>query len=586
MTKQTPSGPFASLFSSRGLSAAALGLIGSLALAGTGCDTVAQISFTERGFNSIESSGFVPSGGGFDGSVDACNGTSGNLTMRFVMTDTANRPIRLGVDQIDNQSVELDNSSVNFSEDAVFEIPQQTTTLLEGDLTDVREGPFCDPGDAMACEGPEFGCGTAPSIPQDSRYNACFTGAGVSLRGGSGERVRFVSDVDTSKLFGIAFEVSGSTVGALPALSDDPQYNPEGDVVFWDQNGDGTGDAEVSPNKFVTDLETDPDGLRTTALNGITTAYVNTSSTVTEGDRQIAFGGWHFNESAPVAALEERSWSVGTQQAASAINELGSTIGFETPFAGTHAEIYDAAQTLIENNYTDDAIRNISGGERMLEQGVEKTLVLVVDGPDDTRESIDELVQTARDNEVRLFIVHYDTTFDPDRTGQIYDLPEYLTAQIEGSACSDDSDCKNFETCRKFKGFSGQADEATKNVPEDTYCFPQRDVNGRVGPIQDYSQLACATGGGYIYLRSPYALPRAVSWLPYTTEGLWEVEVTADDVGDLSGNQELLLQTLFDVTVSGTNKTYQFSQVGGRATGGQDSTVAVTDTRSAIFTAE
>ncbi|MGM0555136.1 MAG: hypothetical protein ACQEVA_02050 [Myxococcota bacterium] len=584
MTKHTPSGPLASLFSSRGLKAAALGLIGSAALAVSGCDTVAQISFTERGFNSIESSGFVPSGGGFDGSVDACNGTSGNMTMRFVMTDTRNRPIRLGEDQIENQSVELDNSSVNFSEDALFEIPQETTTL--GDLTDVRESPTCTTGATDACETPGFGCGTAPSIPQDSRYNACFSGGGVTLRGGTGERVRFVSSVDTSKLFGVAYEVSGSVVGAQPTLSDNPNYDPMGTNVFWDQDGDGNGDVEVDPGSFTTGVASDPDESRGTSVSQMLSSYLATETTVTEGGRQIALGGWHFNESAPVTALEDRAWSTGREGAASTIQSLSTVINGRRDFAGTHAEVYGAAQTIIENNYTDDAISNIPRGDSMLEQGVDKVLVLVVDGPDDTRDSLDDLIQTARDNQVRLFIVHYDTPFDADITGQLYDLPEYLTPQTSGDACTDDSDCKNFETCRQFKGFSSAAGEATKGVPDDSYCFPQRDTDGRVGPIEDYSRLACATGGGYIYLRSPYALPRATEWLPYTTEGLWEVEVSSDGVNDLSGKQDLLMQTLFDVTVSGTNKTYQFSQVGGRTTGGANATIAVTDTRSAIFTAE
>ena len=589
MTKQTPSGHNASLLSSRGAAAVALGLIGGLSLAASGCDTVAQISFTQSGFNEIHSSGFVPAGGGFDGSVDACNATGGDMTMRFVMTDDSRRPIRLGVDQIENVTVELDNDSVNFDQGALFEISQAETEV--GGVTRVREDLSCTTEEG--CESPAFGCGTAPTIPQEEQYNACFTGGSVSLSGGGGSKVDFVSDLESSKLFGIAYEVSGSVVGSQPTLSDNSTYFPTGGAnIYWDQDGDGSGDVIVSPEVSNDELASDDDEIRVSAVGPMQTSYVITRGLVSEEGRQMAFAGWHFNQDAPqttrpAGSDSEQSWFVSQTAVQSTMQELRQDISGFSDFAGTHAEVYDAAANVIEDNYSDDAIREIPRGESMLEQGVDKILVLVVDGPDDTRDSVDQVIEAAREHDVRVFVVHYDTGFTENAIEQMYDVPEYMVTQIqEGFTCSDDSDCKNFEICRKFRGFSSSQGGDTKGVPEDQFCFPQRSTDGRIGPIQDYSKLGCATGGGYTYLRSNRALSRAIGWLPYATEGLWEVEAASDQIEDLAGGQGLLLQALFDVTVSGTNKTYQFSQVGGRTSGQSDATVAETDTRSAIFTAE
>ncbi len=584
MTEQTPSGPLASLFSLRGLrAAAALGLVGSLALAASGCDTVAQISFTQRGFNDIQSSGFVPAGGGPEGSVDACRATSGDMTMRFVLTDDARRPIRLGVDQIQNESVELTAQDVSFDQGALFEIPQAETAL--GDRTGLRESPTCSSTDS--CEGAQFTCGVAPSIPDDTDYNACFTGGSVSVAGGSGERVRFVSNVDRSKLYGIAFEVSGSVVGSQPTNTGTP-YDPDGrGESYRDQDGDGTGDILVEPGGITAGLESDDGENRVRAMGSVQTTYFATRSAVTDDGRQLGFGAWYFNEEAPQQPVGDSAWFTDRAGVTGAIQSFRGSIREFGPFAGTHAEIYDAGTTIIEDNYTDDAVRALPGGERMLQQGVDKVLVLVVDGPDDTRESPDDLIQAARDNGVRVFVVQYDEALEESVTEKIFDVPDYLITQVqENATCSDDSDCKNFESCREFRGFSSSLDGPTTNVPGDKYCFPQRDVDGRVGPIQDYSLIGCATGGGYTYIQSSAALPRATGWTPYAVEGLWEVDTTSGDIDDLAPDQSLLLQTLFDVTVSGTNITYQFSQVGGRTTGQTDSTVAQTDTRSAVFTAE
>jgi hypothetical protein len=584
MTKQTPSGPTASLFSSRGLTAAALGLVGGLALAVSGCDTVAQISFTQRGFNEVHSSGFVPAGGGLDGSVDACAGTTGDMTMRFVMTDNARQPIRLGVDQIDNQSVELTRDDVSFNESALFEIPQSETEL--NGVTRVREDLSCTTADG--CEGPSFGCGIAPTMPNNSQYNACFTGGSLSLASGvTGERVRFVSDLERSKLFGVAYEVSGSVVGSQVALNEHPDYDPRTQQdrgLWWDQDGDGSGDISVTPVSQNRDIASDDGNVRSSSANSVLTTMIPTRNTITDDGRQIAFASWHFDESLN-DAVDGQAWFTSVSGIEQSIRSLQNATRDFSPFAGTHAEVYDAAESILTDYYSDDAIQNIPGGDRMLQQGLDKVLVLVVDGPDDNRGSIDDVIQAARDNDVRVFVVHYDTGFDPEDIAQLYDKPEYLIGQL-GQSCDSDDDCKNFEICRQFRGFSNSQGGSTKGVPSESYCFPQRNTNGRIGPIEDYSMLGCATGGGYTYIRSPDAITPSVGWLPYVTEGLWEVDASSDEIDDVGSNQDLLLQALFDVTVSGTNKQYQFSQVGGRATGQADSTVAETDTRAAVFSAD
>lgn len=106
--------------------------------------------------------------------------------------------------------------------------------------------------------------------------------------------------------------------------------------------------------------------------------------------------------------------------------------------------------------------------------------------------------------------------------------------------------------------------------------MPKRDANGRVGPIDDYAQVACATGGGYIYVPEPEALSNQLSWLPRVLDGLWEVpvEVNALDRGDVEGDQAYQLQMNMTLTFDGTSCPYSLSQKG---------TLQSSDTRTVVF---
>ena len=80
-----------------------------------------------------------------------------------------------------------------------------------------------------------------------------------------------------------------------------------------------------------------------------------------------------------------------------------------------------------------------------------------------------------------------------------------------------------------------------------------RDASGRVGPVADYEQIACATGGGYLYVPDVDDLSDRAGWLPTTAVGLWELPVTVNVPGSGTGEPTpYLLES--DITLTlGTN---------------------------------
>lgn len=551
-----------------GLALAALGMTGVLAMALSGCDTVAVISFSERNFRSIYTSGFtpVPADGDSATVIDSCMGVdaadasntnAGNMKLRFVLTDNDNNPIRAG-ETVDNQSVELERSSLEFSDTA---------------LTEVSLGRAC--GDDSDCSESNYTCGTAPGLTTtDSNLDVCHRAEDEGLAVDAS--VDFIADTNFHQVYGMLVQNSGSLRGYNP---------PQSGEMAWDSDGDGVTDTGRDAGLHG-DIATDPDGERKNAIRSLRRPWQNTATVAkNEGERKTYFGLWTFAGTTLNTVGDENNeldWVRDPD-----IVESRLTNYFNDTATDNRANVYESIQRVISRKYSTDNLAGYVGDEGQPDK-MEKVLTVFVDGPDEVRGDtgdIEDVVETAREHNVRVFVVHLDARID-DPT-RIREDPRYHESQEEDEGtCSDDSECKNYETCRRPRGYADDIDEDTGFGESDTYCMIDRDEEtGRVGPIQDYALLACATGGGYMYVPSAEALTHNIEWTPYALEGLWETTVHSAETmrGNVPADEPLLVHGNMSVSVSGTEMAYPFNQL-GQAPSGFGSTSEDFDTRSAIFT--
>ena len=509
---------------------------------------------SERSLANVYSTGFTSPAG-------ACTGSTGELRVRFVLTDGEGRPIRPG-EALMNQTVELDRSSISFD--------GQASALFE-----VNDEPMCSSDQDCANDG--FTCQSAPGLHNpdgvEGLDRCLLPEAGLAVAD-TPDAVDFVADTSADQVFGVLIDQSGSLAGWLPG----------GSAKAWDSDGDGAADTPaVTHPQLGQSIATDAEAARVTALNTMTTGWVNAVQAAAEEGRESYFGLWSFEASrfTPVAHVPSGPWATDFEAASSAVADLANT-----NVTQHRANTYEAIINLLRDEYSDEAMAEL--GVESPEQ-VDKVLTVLVDGPDELRErdvaTIDDVIEAARQNNVRIFIVHLDPALDDPSL--LRDDPMYPQDQ---SPCSDDSECKNYETCRAVRGYADNVDEQV-TLPQganydlsETYCQPARDANGRVGPIHAYARLACETQGGYIYAPSPHLLQYHMRWLPLSLDGLWEATVNSAPIqrGDVAGAQPLKLQTHMSVAAAQMAKTYEFSQL-GHTDVAEDADPDAFDTRAVIF---
>ena len=149
----------------------------------------------------------------------------------------------------------------------------------------------------------------------------------------------------------------------------------------------------------------------------------------------------------------------------------------------------------------------------------EKFLFVFTDGynevydEDATRQKVLEALQA---NNIRLYIVHFDPEID---ASLLRDIPEYVT---DRPPCDGDEACESWQSCRRAKLYP--ADEAG-SITETSLpiCMPDY-VDGRLGPIESFADLACRTGGNYFYARETDELSSIWKRVAYVIDGQWSVE--------------------------------------------------------------
>lgn len=175
----------------------------------------------------------------------------------------------------------------------------------------------------------------------------------------------------------------------------------------------------------------------------------------------------------------------------------------------------------------------------------QRTLVLMVGGYDEKKSKrMEDVIDAANDRGVEVTIVQIDPELDDPADLRLD--PHYYDGQ---SPCSQDSDCKNFEYCGEPVPYTYDVetnDPDDIDYPEErgtNYCIPDYDDEGRIGPIRDYAEIACATGGAYHYLSNMHQRPlgdwmSSQIWIP---EAGWSIGFDIENLDPLDTQSKVLI---------------------------------------------
>lgn len=512
------------LWSERISPVVATGVFSAVAMGGlSGCDTVALLSFSDRVFNDVRLVGLTPEGG-------SCKGSNGDAVVRFVLADGDGNPI--------NNTTVIGNSAVSLGQD---DIDVETVTMYQlPDLSCSDSAADCQNG--FACEATDAG----PNVCQ-------LAGESVSVSGGA----TMVASIEKTQAFAVLVENTASMAGTLPepiaALSPDVR-NADGVA-----EPDGRSDVVGANYKLKNDERAaDSNNTRFTAVTNMAQTWRLVYERAAD-DNQVrsAFGVWTFNRGEDnVRSPQDIGWVFSADRA----REVGRS--FDNVASNNNvAAVYQAMLHMIE---ADDKFGQF-------DQADEKILTLIVDGPDDIRsgtQDVQAVIDAASAANVRIFIVHIDpevqtNTNSGDRI--ITDVTTYVQQQDAPCDPSGNS-CKNFEICRQVTAYANN-ENSNVTTPagkiDDPYCAinyePVTDTTGRIGPIQEYAELACATGGGYLYYSSLDKLSdgdSTITKLPLALDSLWEVPVdlSAFSSGAVQSGEPYKVGMTFSTNVNGTQK--------------------------------
>lgn len=496
----------------------------------SGCDTVARISFPDVKFDKVEVAGMTPP-------PDSCKGSSGNAKLRFVLLDNQQQPITPDT-TLNGQAVSLTRESVELSQTAAFSLPDVECSGM--------------------CAQSNFSCDRA-QMNFEANLSRCFQEGGIGINSAP----QFVSDLKANQLFGVVVENTGSLQGQLPSNLT---------VRYPDFDGDGKGEAPGELQGLVRERASDFLKVRVAGLTQMATTWkIIEQFSSTNNQVQNFFGMWTFANSpgSIESVIGSSVWTGSPDAVDAALRRFPQTTN------SSQASVFESLITILKDT---NAYANPQFA------AYEKVMVVFVDGPDELRlqgSTAAEVIAAANAVNARLFIVHLDAKLATETTAGsplFVDDPEYIKFQ---DPCMDDSTCKNFEVCKEITKFSsaegGAATFPDKATPGTKFCMPQRDDNGRIGPVDDYSEIACATGGSYVYVKDARALAFEMTWLPYVLDGLWEADINVDlfsRTGSVADGQPYLFQTNMSVSLGDVRTVEAVSQKG---------TVLGTDNRLVLF---
>ncbi len=382
------------------------------------------------------------------------------------------------------------------------------------------------------------------------------------------QNVEYASQKDTPQRFGLLIENTASLAGFYPSQ--------EGRNAYYDANGDGQAEVPPPTSPKNPNLASDSASRRAGALQEMLPNWRAVANQAEAQGTPTRFGFWEIEGSnRPISLVDEATgedgkvWTRDNETVGDVINDQFSATVDEP---SSRASVWQAISLTLDN-YTD------AGGG--------KFLTVLVDGPPDLPVEASgtnpaKVIQKARDNDVRVFVVQLDPAIEPrgeqTRDELLRDDPEYYRSQE--STCSSESDCRSYETCREVHGYADTrggdvtqrsgTPEAGSGNPSDgsftpnKYCMRERGPNGRFGPVAGYARLACATEGGYRHLRTDRDLGWAMRWLPHAMDGLWKVRASIGQflAGNFLDGSPVYIQTTMRVAVNGVIQTRTLSQQG------------------------
>ena len=503
------------------------------------CDTVAKISFQEREFAGINVIGLSP--------VGSCDAISdGKANFKFVLRADDNTAVRPG-EAVGNKEVQLSDSDLELLDPALSESP---------DL-DCTDG-------SCRLSASNFVC-TAETGIETKR---CQHTTDVAFSGD----LEFISDRTKHRLFAVLVENSGSVEGWLPV---------DLGAKFPDTDNSGVGDGSEDVGRLQA-RSSDSGNRRRSSLNSLITRWDDSRATAALDGRKTLFGLWEFagRSQSDVRSLVEESsglneWTDNAESAKAAI-------GAFSVVSGKRANVYQAIDKLLDESFALPEYADY-----------DKTLVVIVDGPDDLRRpnfSPETISAKAKEGKVRIYFVHFDPDVTVESSGnQLFrDDTDYWSTAVENvpiqTPCTDDSSCLNFEACREPTLYASARNASVEKPSVYTtgakFCLPTRQADTRFGPIHDYATIACESGGGYIYGRHSRSIRENLDWLPLTMDGVWSIETSINTFQDalVPSDESYLLQTTFGVTLGGRTSTLELSRVGR-----SNSVEAARDTRLPVF---
>jgi hypothetical protein len=580
-------------------------VVGVAALWSARCDTVAEISFDIRKFDGIDSSGVA--------NVSACAGDDGRAKLRFVVLDQSGEVIRPN-DQLEGVTVNASSfnaGSVSISSGRLYPVtakelvrcaaPCQADRDCESQLGKICMEGFCvenpeqDPDAACLPAGldvcrpydagsDELGnryqltgsnavsfcrascasddeCGGGSCV-QDAGGNYCSLGLRGEFCSGNAEcPPGFNCEAIEGDGDGRSFCTLDTTVratGALEFASPQPvgaNEQPIAVALVMDNSGSLFGRGVVEDDKTVRSTRaTDPTEFRLAAAR---TFLLNLRRKQFAQNAVVSAWSFRGESDLGVTPLFGDIASIPPNPYTARFGQASPT---QTPDQVAISDLSRAGDFGRSPVY--EAVRVVS--QNMIDLGVSGRrapfIVLFTDGPDDTaiiteggdeaqrdaalrswRQRLDEAASVVQEAGARLFIVHLDTGLSADGVAAL--SPDPLNAAAYG-----------------------------------------RDSSGRVGPLEEYAQLACQTGGHYLYVTDPSTLTTTFDTLVDLIGGTWEVEVGVESLGQAAlFNGAYRLGMDVEVRLDGRNDTYSHNPYGGSVFGGQ---LDANDTRGVVFRRE
>jgi hypothetical protein len=359
---------------------------------------------------------------------------------------------------------------------------------------------------ASECPG-SFKCGEA-GVRGAKRY--CTRQTGIEFLPGT---IQFDNrsgiDPDDRQLVTLLVQNTGSLDGLLPN-SVSTLYGPDGET-----------DISAEPARA-----TDPDGL----LDGAVDIFgTNLATAASPDDTSVSL--WSFAGESPARARPAFDPMAENDHFISDLGRIGDAVSDFPSQRPAPANLYQSILRVIDKDLSLQKYQNH-----------EKHLVVMVDGPNglyDPSATKQAVQDRLNEHNIKLYVLHFDTPID---ASMLRDVPQYWRGNQncqndEGCgapACSSDSDCANFETCRPATIYAeSEGGEVTET--DNSYCLPEYGSNGRLGPITEYQELACNTGGHYTYIESAEDLGFFAQRVPYLFDGQWSIKVDISSLDERVG---------------------------------------------------